>query len=108
MTGANAPCWPFHLALCEGKNRPARCDRWGAKGHGGANDPPHAPKVKIDAGTLCETFSRPATPKEKEGLNKKIDWSKQPGGERGGKGRGGRDGRGRGRAGQRFRQPSPP
>ena len=100
LTGDKAPCWPYYLAMCEKKNRPARCGRWGAKGHGAAAGHPDSLLAKIDAAALASAYSRPASDSEKHGISTKLDWSKVPDG---GKGRGrgrGRDGRGRGRQGQ--------
>lgn len=116
LSGANAPCWPYVLALCADKNRAARCDRWAASGHGGADAPPHACLPKINAATLASTYSRPAKPAETKGLSKSVDWSKAPKEYQGQRGRGrGRapGGRGRGRGRQQqgstsFRRPPSP
>ena len=113
VSGPSAPCWPYLLAICDDKNRPARCDRWATQGHGTAKDPPHAFLSTVKAAALAGTYARPATPEERQGLSKEIDWSKAPKEyQQRGRGRG-RGGRARGRARQQqggtsFRRPSFP
>ena len=96
--GQNAPCWPYHLSLCEGKNRMARCDKTKQAGHNAPDAAAHQPVAGLDLDVLSkdETFARPATVEEKLGLNKNPVY---PDSGRGGKG--GRGARGRGQRGGR-------
>ena len=98
--GHNAPCWPYVLALCEDKNRPARCDHWGEKGHASAKDHAHKCLDKINSAALKDQYSTVATKEDKANTSKEPDWSKAPQQSAKGKGKGRGKGRGRGARGR--------
>ena len=94
--GPNAPCWPYHLSLCEGKNRMARCDKTKQAGHNAPDAAAHQPVADLDLDVLSkdETLARAATPEEKHGLNKNPVYADAGRGGKGGRGARGRGARG--------------
>ena len=99
----HGPCWPFHLALCEDKNRLARCNKVGDPKHAGSGSSGHVLHALRggDLQELAEQFAQQATTQQKHGLSNKPQYddgsSSADLGKGRGRGRGHSPGRGRGR-----------
>ena len=95
------PCWPFHLSLCEDKNRLARCNKVSDPKHAGMTTSGHVLQALdgADLSELAEEFAKQATAQQKQGLNNKPQFDDGSSSAARGKGRGRGSGRGRGRGG---------
>ena len=99
----HGPCWPYHLALCEDKNRMARCNKVSDPKHANAQSSAHVLSALdgVDLQELAEQCATQATTQQKQGLSNKPqfdDGSSSANRGRGrGRGRGRSPGRGRGR-----------
>ena len=95
------PCWPFHLSLCEDKNRLARCNKVNDPKHAGMTTSSHVLQALdgADLSELAEKFAKKATVEQKQGLNNtpQFDDGSSSAARGKGRGRGSGSGRGRGR-----------